>query len=248
MSKKNKRNEKPQQPKQTNQITEQENVQTLKWRKVQVKFRTKSQEQLWQALDKNEITFVSGPAGTGKTYISIIKSIELLSKENSPYKKIIIIKPVVEADEKLGALPGTLEEKLDPYIYSYTYLFEKILGSRKMEKLLETGIVKIMALAYLRGINIDNSIVIFDEAQNCTGKQMRTLLTRIGENTKYFVLGDIEQSDRFSDKNVKESGLAIALDKLKGIDNIETFAFNAEDIVRNKIIGKILEKLNGSIK
>ena len=117
-----------------------------------------------------------------------------------------------------------------------------------MEKLLETGIVKIMALAYLRGINIDNSIVIFDEAQNCTGKQMRTLLTRIGENTKYFVLGDIEQSDRFSDKNVKESGLAIALDKLKGIDNIETFAFNAEDIVRNKIIGKILEKLNGSIK
>ena len=109
MSKKNKRNEKPQQPKQTNQITEQENVQTLKWRKIEVKFRTKSQEQLWQALDKNEITFVSGPAGTGKTYISIIKSIELLSKENSPYKKIIIIKPVVEADEKLGALPGTID-------------------------------------------------------------------------------------------------------------------------------------------
>lgn len=246
MSRKNRNN----QPQLNNQPInqEQENTQTLKWRKIEVKFKTKSQEQLWQILEKNEITFVSGPAGTGKTYLSILKAIDLLSKDNSPYKKIIIIKPVVESDEKLGALPGTLEEKLDPYIYSYTYLFEKVLGPRKMEKLLDNGTIKMMALAYLRGINIDDSIVIFDEAQNCTGKQMRTLLTRIGENSKYFILGDIEQSDRFADKNVKESGLAIALDKLKGIDRIEIFSFSSEDIVRNKIISKILEKLNGSIK
>ena len=217
-------------------------------RKIEVKFRTKSQEQLWSIFDRNEITLVSGPAGTGKTYLSILKSIELILKDNSKYKKIIIIKPVVEADEKLGALPGTLEEKLEPYVYSYMYLFEKIIGKPKLQRMLENETIKMMALAYLRGINIDNSIVIFDEAQNCTGKQMRTLLTRIGENSKYFILGDIEQSDRFSDKNAKESGFSIAIDKLHEIDGIDTFSFKKEDIVRNKIISKILDKLNGSIK
>jgi len=231
-----------------NSLKEQDNSQTIKWRRLEIKFKNKAQEKLWNLYDKNEIVFVSGPAGTGKTYISILKAVSLLSIDDNPYKKIIIVKPVVEADEKLGALPGTLEEKLDPYMYSYLYIFEKLLGPRKLKLLLENGDIKMMALAYLRGINIDESIVIFDESQNSTGKQMRTLLTRIGENTKYFILGDIEQSDRFSDKNVKESGLAIALEKITDIDGIASFKFEVGDIVRNKIIGKILEKLNGYIK
>ncbi|MFA5152343.1 MAG: PhoH family protein [Clostridia bacterium] len=212
-------------------------------KRPKIQFRTSAQEKLWNLIDEHEIVMISGPAGTGKSHISVAKAIELIATKK--YKRIIIIKPVVEADEHLGFLPGDVDEKLTPYTFSTYYLFEKILGKRRMEALEENEHLVVMALAYLRGVNIDNSVLIFEEAQNCTPKQMKTLLTRIGENSKFIISGDLEQSDRY--KFEKDSGLYIAIEKLKDLLEIGTFEFTQADIVRNPIIGKILKKLNGSI-
>jgi phosphate starvation-inducible PhoH-like protein len=206
---------------------------------LKIKFKNPHQEEFWNLLNEKEITFCSGPAGSGKSYLSVAKALQLIAEEDSKYKKIIIIKPIIEADEKLGLLPGDIMDKVEPYAYSTLYLFEKLIGKRKLETLLERDTIKIMALAYLRGVNIDNSIVIFEEAQNCSIRQMKTLLTRIGENSKYIISGDISQSDRF--KNGKDSGLFFAQEKLTNIKNIGSYYFTDEDIVRNPIIQEILK-------
>jgi phosphate starvation-inducible PhoH-like protein len=210
-----------------------------------LEFKTEAQEKYWKLIGDKEIILCSGPAGTGKSYISLARALQIFSKERKKYKKIIIVKPVVEADEKLGYLPGSIEEKLEPYIFSTKYILEKILGKAKIEALFSKGKLEVMALAYMRGINIDNSIVVCEEAQNMTPKQMKTLLTRIGENSKFIISGDHEQSDRY--KNSKETGLYFAMNKLKGLVEIGQLEFEAKDIVRNPIIGKILEKFNGDV-
>lgn len=211
-----------------------------------IQFKTKNQEKFWNLIDDKEITFCSGPAGTGKSFISLAKALQIFSKERKKYRKIIIVKPAVEADEKLGYLPGSMEEKLQPYIYSTKYVLEKILGKPKIDNLFSKGKIEMMALAFMRGINIDNSILIFEEAQNCTPRQMKTLLTRIGENSKFIISGDHEQSDRY--KDMKESGLYFAMNKLKDVPEIGVFEFEPSDIVRNPLVGKILEKFNGDVK
>jgi len=214
-------------------------------RKLRVSFRNESQRKFWELIDNNEIILCVGPAGTGKSYLSVAKALKLLTDESNKYKRILVVKPVVEADEKLGALPGTVEEKLEPYSYSTKLIIEKIVGRRRAEKLLERKIVEFTALAYLRGVNIDNTVLVFEEGQNSTKRQMKTLLTRIGENCKFICSGDLEQSDRYKDQ--KDSGLFLAIDKLNKIDGIATFQFKPEDIVRNPLIGKILERLNGDV-
>jgi len=211
-----------------------------------IKFRTENQKKYWDLIGEKEVTLCAGPAGTGKSFISLAKALEIFSKERKKYKKIIIVKPAVEADEKLGYLPGSMEEKLEPYIYSTKYVLEKILGKAKINNLFLKGKIEIMALAYMRGINIDNAILILEEAQNCTPRQMKTILTRIGEDSKFIISGDHEQSDRY--RNTKESGLYFAMEKLKDIPEIGIFEFEPEDIVRNPIVGKILEKFNGDVK
>lgn len=205
-----------------------------------IKFKNESQKQYWDQIHTNEITLCSGPAGTGKSFVSIAKAINLILDKSNEYNKIIIVKPVVEADEHLGFLPGNLEEKLEPYIFSSMYIFEKLIGKDATKKLIEFGHIKIMALAYLRGTNIDNSVLIFEEAQNSTPRQMKTILTRIGENSKFVISGDLEQNDRFDKK--EKTGLYDAMEKLKGINKIGLFQFKEEDIVRNPLINKILEK------
>lgn len=205
-----------------------------------IKFKNESQKQYWEQIHANEITLCSGPAGTGKSFISIAKAINLILDKNNEYNKIIIVKPVVEADEHLGFLPGNLEEKLEPYIFSSMYIFEKLIGKDATKKLIEFGHIQVMALAYLRGTNIDNAVLIFEEAQNSTPRQMKTILTRIGENSKFVISGDLEQNDRFDKK--EKTGLYDAMEKLKGINKIGLFQFKEEDIVRNPLINKILEK------
>lgn len=218
-------------------------ISSLKIRKLNVQFRNESQSNFWKTIDTNEITLCAGPAGTGKTFLSIAKALDMLSQVELKFKRIILIKPVVEAHESLGFLPGDMQEKLEPYVYSYMYIFEKLLGKRKLDKLIERGYIQVMALAYLRGVNIDDSIVIADEMQNCTKLQAKTLLTRIGENSKYILCGDFQQSDRY--KNHKDSGLYFAIDKLKNLENIGIFEFKEADIVRNPLITHILERFNG---
>jgi phosphate starvation-inducible PhoH-like protein len=204
------------------------------------KFLTENQKIYYDTLLNNQITICSGPAGVGKSYIAMKTAVDLLLDEGNGYDKIIIVRPAVEAEEKLGALPGNVEEKLDPYIFPSYYLLNKIIGKEAREKLKDAEVVEVFALAYMRGMTIDNSILIFEEAQNATPKQMKLLLTRIGTNTKFFISGDIEQTDRYKDK--KHSGLYDALTRFNGIPGVGIFEFGDKDGVRNPIITKILQR------
>jgi phosphate starvation-inducible PhoH-like protein len=209
-------------------------------RKTKEKFLSESQRKYYDILTKNQITICSGPAGVGKSYISMKAAIDLLSDPSTPYEKIIIVRPAVEAEEKLGSLPGNVEEKLDPYIFPTYYLMNKIIGKEAREKLKDIDVIEVFALAYMRGMNIDNSILIFEEAQNSTPNQMKLLLTRIGFNSKFFISGDLEQFDRHKDKT--QTGLWDALKKFQNLDDVGTFEFNPEDVVRNPLISKLLKR------
>lgn len=209
-------------------------------KKTKSKFLTENQKIYSDTLLNNQITICSGPAGVGKSYIAMKTAVDLLLDEGNGYDKIIIVRPAVEAEEKLGALPGNVEEKLDPYIFPSYYLLNKIIGKEAREKLKDAEVIEVFALAYMRGMTIDNSILIFEEAQNATPKQMKLLLTRIGSNTKFFISGDIEQTDRYKDKT--HSGLYDAITRFNGVPGVGVFEFGDKDGVRNPIITKILQR------
>lgn len=209
-------------------------------KKQKNKFLTTHQEDYYNLLRNNQITICSGPAGVGKSYIAMKAAVDLLMDPNNGYEKLVIVRPAVEAEEKLGSLPGNLEEKLDPYIFPSYYLLNKIIGKEAREKLKDAEIIEVFALAYMRGMNIDNTILIFEESQNSSPNQMKLLLTRIGFNSKFFISGDIEQTDRYRDK--KQSGLYDAIHKFKGVPDVGVFEFGDEDVVRNPLITRILKK------
>jgi phosphate starvation-inducible PhoH-like protein len=232
---------KPTQPQETEpKKTKKEIIAEIIKKKSKEKFLSDNQKLYYDLLKKNQITLCSGPAGVGKSYIAMKAAIDLLADPQSPYEKIIIVRPAVEAEEKLGALPGNVEEKLDPYIFPSYYLMNKIIGKEAREKLKENDIIEVFALAYMRGMNIDNSILIFEEAQNSTPNQMKLLLTRIGFNSKFFISGDLEQTDRYKDKT--HTGLYDALKKFKDLDDVGIFEFEMKDVVRNPLIGKLLKR------
>jgi phosphate starvation-inducible PhoH-like protein len=241
-------------PTPTPSVNEEKNTRTKKEiicsiikRKTKEKFLTQTQKNYYDVLTSSEVTICSGPAGVGKSYITMKAAIDLLSDPNTPYEKIIIVRPAVEAEEKLGSLPGNVEEKLDPYIFPSYYLLNKIIGKETREKLKELEVIEVFALAFMRGMNIDNSILIFEEGQNATPSQMKLLLTRIGFNSKFFISGDVEQSDRY--KNKTHSGLWDAIEKFRGSNVISTFEFkDKNDIVRNPLITKILQKYDNEIE
>jgi phosphate starvation-inducible PhoH-like protein len=215
-------------------------------KKQKNKFLSTNQEEYYNILKENEITICSGPAGVGKSYISMKAAVDLLLDSNNSYEKLIIVRPAVEAEEKLGSLPGNLEEKLDPYIFPSYYLLNKIIGKDAREKLKDAEIIEVFALAYMRGMNIDNSILVFEEAQNATPNQIKMLMTRIGYNSKFFISGDLEQTDRYKDK--KQSGLYDALQKFQNVKGIGVYDFRNAKNVRNPLIAKILEKYEEEIK
>jgi phosphate starvation-inducible PhoH-like protein len=221
-------------------ISKKEFINSTIRRKQKSKFLSDNQKEYYDLLINNQITICSGPAGVGKSYISMKAAVDLLMDPNNSYEKIIIVRPAVEAEEKLGSLPGNLEEKLDPYIFPSYYLLNKIIGKDAREKLKEGEVIEVFALAYMRGMNIDNSILIFEEAQNSTPNQMKLLLTRIGFNSKFFISGDLEQTDRYKDK--KQSGLYDALQRFNKIPDIGVYDFKNAKNVRNPLISKILVK------
>jgi phosphate starvation-inducible PhoH-like protein len=222
------------------QISRKDFINSVIKKRQKSKFLSDNQKEYYDLLVNNQITICSGPAGVGKSYISMKAAVDLLMDPNNSYEKIIIVRPAVEAEEKLGSLPGNLEEKLDPYIFPSYYLLNKIIGKEAREKLKENDIIEVFALAYMRGMNIDNSILIFEEAQNSTPNQMKLLLTRIGFSSKFFISGDLEQTDRYKDKT--HTGLYDALKKFKDLDDVGIFEFEAKDVVRNPLIGKLLKR------
>lgn len=212
-------------------------------KQTKISFRTPNQKLFWEMMGNKEISIGVGSAGTGKTYLACAKALELMMYTHKDiYKQIILTTPAQTADnEQIGFLPGTLDDKMTPYIYSMLYILEKIAGKTKIERLMHSDTIKILPLAYMRGINIDNAILICDEAQNMTKSQMKTMLTRIGENSKFIVTGDLEQQDK-KFKSVEENGLLFALENLTGIHQIGVFEFQQADVVRNKVIPLILNK------
>lgn len=206
-------------------------------KKFKLRGKNKKQKDLIQEIDQKQITFTVGPAGVGKSFISVAKALELLANPDNQYQKIYIITPAVEADSSIGFLKGSLEDKLDPYLFSTYYLMDKIIGKSNRKQLQEMKIVEPLAYGFIRGISIDNAIVIAEESQNTGPTQMKTLLTRIGFNTKFIISGDLEQTDRKENIN----GLSDGINRTKNIDDIGFIEFSIKDIVRNPIISKILK-------
>jgi phosphate starvation-inducible PhoH-like protein len=220
-------------------LTKKEQILQIIKKKPKEKFLSESQKIYYETLTNNQITIGVGPAGVGKSYISMKAALDLLADPSNTYEKIIIVRPAVEAEEKLGSLPGNVEEKLDPYIFPSYYLMNKIIGKEAREKLKDIDVIEVFALAYMRGMNIDNSILLFEEAQNSTPNQMKLLLTRIGFNSKFFISGDLEQFDRHKDKT--QTGLWDAMKKHGKTQDVGIFQFKDEDIVRNPLITKLLK-------
>ena len=206
--------------------------------RYRLKCKNKKQREFANLISEKEIVIAAGPSGVGKSYITIARAIELLQNKTNPYNKIIISKPAVEAGEKHGFLPGDMKEKMEPYVASSIDIIDKIIGKPNRLKLVQLELIMVEPLAFIRGKSIDNAILIMEEAQNMSPEQVKTLLTRIGENSKFVISGDLDQSDKF--RNVKQSGLYDAMKRHRNIDEIGFFQFYNNDIVRNPIISKIL--------
>lgn len=198
--------------------------------------KTFGQRKYVNAIEKSDIVFGVGPAGTGKTYLAVALAVYALKKRR--ISKIILTRPAVEAGEKLGFLPGDLNEKVDPYLRPLFDALQDMLGGDAHLRLIERGELEIAPLAYMRGRTLSNSFIILDEAQNTTKEQMKMFLTRMGENSKIVVTGDITQIDL--PRNVT-SGMKHAIDVLKDVDGIEVVRLGAKDVVRNELVAKIIE-------
>ena len=214
--------------------------------RVDVKPKTENQKKLVKAIKENEITIASGLPGSGKTFLSIAEAIKLLKSTELPFRKIILVKSVTTLkDEEIGFLKGTMEEKMEPFMDSFLDNFIKIIGEQFTNKLREMGLIQIKPIAYVRGRSIDNSIIIIDEAQNISLDNMRTLMTRIGDNSKLIILGDVKQKDI---RNKKESSLEVVIEKFRDKPSFGTVELrNEEDIVRNPII-KVIESIFDQIE
>ena len=213
--------------------------QTIKTPKKIIKSRGNNQNNYISNMSEYEVNFGVGPAGTGKTYLAVAKAVEMLVNED--VKKIILIRPAVEAGEKLGFLPGDLSQKVDPYLIPlYDALYE-MLGFEQAVRLLEKEILEVAPLAYLRGRTLNNAFIIMDESQNTSVDQMKMFLTRMGFGSYAVINGDMTQIDL--PKNI-ESGLSHVLKVLDGLDDIGFTTFNSRDVVRHPLVRKIVDAYN----
>lgn len=199
--------------------------------------KTFNQKKYIKAIEDNDLVFGVGPAGTGKTYLAVVKGVTAL--KNQEVKRIILTRPAVEAGESLGFLPGDLKEKVDPYLRPLYDALHDTLGVEYTESLIEKGVIEIAPLAYMRGRTLDDAFVILDEAQNTTDQQMKMFLTRLGFNSKMVVTGDISQIDL--PRNIN-SGLISATKILQDIDNIKIIYFDVSDVIRHPLVQKILDR------
>ena len=198
--------------------------------------RTENQRALLEAFNRNDLVFALGPAGSGKTYVAIALAVRAL--KNKEIRKIILSRPAVEAGEKLGFLPGEMKDKLDPYLQPLYDALEDMIPAAKLKELMETNVIQIAPLAYMRGRTLSDAIIILDEAQNTTAPQIKMFLTRLGIGARMIVTGDMSQVDL--PHNVT-SGLVQAQRILKGIPGIATIEFDKRDIVRHRLVQRIVD-------
>jgi len=201
-----------------------------------IKIKNLTQFKYLEAIEKSTITFGIGPAGTGKTFLAVASAVKMYKEEK--IKKIVLTRPAVEAGERLGYLPGDLSQKIDPYLVPLFDSLEYFLGNESLQYLIDKRNIEIVPLAYMRGRTLNNACIILDEAQNSTLSQIKMFLTRLGEDSKMIITGDESQVDL---NNTHLSGLKKVRKTLTSIDEIEVVEFTLTDIVRNKIVSKILE-------
>ena len=201
-----------------------------------IKPRTVHQYELVKSVKKNDLVFAIGPAGTGKTYVAIALAVKAFKERL--VKKIILTRPAVEAGEQLGFLPGDMKEKLDPYLQPLYDGLADMLPKKKLEEMYDERLIEVAPLAYMRGRTLENAFVILDEAQNTSDSQLKMFLTRMGQNSKFIVTGDITQIDL---PRHKKSGLVHALELFRGIPGIDFVFFDKGDVVRHPIVRKIID-------
>lgn len=206
--------------------------------------QTESQQKLVEIINNNIVSIGAGAAGTGKSYVALHTVISTLIKHSDIYEKLIIFHPIVQVDDDdLGFLPGGIDEKINPYKAASLYTIQKITTKTYMDTLIRQRSIEFLPINYIRGMTFDNTILLLEEAQNTSMSQMKTLLTRIGKNCKFVIIGDLKQSDKFGqpgDKN--QSGLSDALYRLEGVKDVGTMSFKPSDVVRSEIVKAILER------
>ena len=201
-----------------------------------IRARSSHQQELINSFSQNDMVFATGPAGTGKTYLGIALAVKALKEKTA--RKIILCRPAVEAGEKLGFLPGDMRDKIDPYLQPLYDALEDMLPAVKLQDMMEKNVIQIAPLAFMRGRTLNDAIVILDEAQNTTTAQIRMFLTRMGWNTKMIITGDLTQIDL---PRGNQSGLREALRLLKGIEGIGFVEMDESDIVRHKLVTRIVK-------
>jgi phosphate starvation-inducible PhoH-like protein len=203
--------------------------------KRMVQPRSINQRRYVEAIEQNDMVFGIGPAGTGKTYLAVAMAASaLLAKKIS---RIILVRPAVEAGERLGFLPGSLQEKIDPYLRPLYDALYDLLDQERVDKMLERNVIEVAPLAFMRGRTLNDAFIIMDEAQNTTSEQMKMFLTRLGNNAKAVITGDVTQIDL---PNAKKSGLIEAMNILRGVDGIKFVEFEAGDVVRHHLVQRII--------
>lgn len=208
-----------------------------------IKSRSANQQELIDAFAKDDMVFAVGPAGTGKTYLSIALAVKALKEKTA--RKIILSRPAVEAGEKLGFLPGDMKDKIDPYLQPLYDALEDMIPQVKLQNMMEKKIIQIAPLAFMRGRTLSDAVVILDEAQNTTTAQIKMFLTRMGWNTKMIITGDLTQIDL---PHNTRSGLAEAMDILDGVEGISVIRMNSKDIVRHKLVTRIVNAFDKAAK
>lgn len=208
-----------------------------------IKSRSANQQDLIDAFAKDDMVFAVGPAGTGKTYLSIALAVKALKEKTA--RKIILSRPAVEAGEKLGFLPGDMKDKIDPYLQPLYDALEDMIPQVKLLDMMEKKIIQIAPLAFMRGRTLSDAVVILDEAQNTTAAQIKMFLTRMGWNTKMIITGDLTQIDL---PHNTRSGLAKAMDILDGVEGISVIRMNSKDIVRHKLVTRIVNAFDKAAK
>ena len=208
-----------------------------------LQYKNPAQKRFYNTISKKDITFCIGPAGCGKTYLSTHRALRELGDKNNHIDGIVIVKPLVEAaGEKIGFLPGDVEEKTLPWMMSFYYNMEQIIGKQRLQVLKDGNTIQVIPLAFMRGITLANKFVILDEAQNATPEQIKMFVTRIGENSKYIITGDLEQSDISKHK----SGLEDAIKRFAGIHGVGLAQFKEKDVVRHSLVKRLLKRYKPS--